>query len=72
LKEIKTMALTIEQARRYVLSFTAARKGKDDEVIEKTAARMVATGECAWHALSQVTGSACWCADCRPDVRRFA
>ena len=64
--------MTLAQARRYVLSYTAARNGKDDEVIEKTAQRMVDTGECAWHALAQVTSKPCWCADCRPDIRRFA
>lgn len=64
--------MTIERARLMVLSFTAVRKGEHEEIIEKTAMRMVEKGECVWHALAQVTGKPCWCRDCRPDVTRFA
>ena len=33
---------------------------------------MANPAEGVWHATAQVTGKACWCAVCRPDVRRFA
>lgn len=65
-------AKKLQAATRRVISYTACRVGKDDAVIAATAERIVRTGECVWHALAQVTKKPCWCARCRPDVRRFA
>lgn len=63
---------TLDRARQLARGYIAVRPGQDPEFIERVAQRMVAEGECVWHALSVVTGKACWCAACRPDVKRFA
>lgn len=56
-------------ARRLVNGYTT---GMTDEQKDATVARMVETGECVWHAAATVCGKPCWCAGCRPDIRRFS
>lgn len=63
------MKPSIERARQLVRQYSA---GGSPEMVEAVAQRMVAQDECVWHAAAQVTGKQCWCADCRPDARRFA
>jgi len=53
--------MTLKRARGLVAQYTAYDK---PEIAEKVALRMVETGECVWHAVSQVTGQPCWCNDC--------
>lgn len=53
--------MDLQRARSLVKQYTAAR---DPVVVEQVAQRMVDTGECVWHAFAQVTGKACWCAEC--------
>jgi hypothetical protein len=60
--------VTIERARSLVRQYTAVREAA---MVEQVATRMVAQGECVWHALSQVTGKACWCSKCAPHCRRL-
>lgn len=57
---------TIEHARRMVLAFSAAQLPRDEDIVQKTAEHIVKTGDCVWHAMSQVTGKDCWCAKCKP------
>ena len=54
---------------RRVRGFTA---GGTDEQVTAIVDRIVLTGECVLHASAQVANKPCFCADCRPDVRRFA
>lgn len=58
--------MTLTQARKLVVSYTAAQLPRDEVTVQQTAQRMVQHNECVWHALSQVTGKPCWCAKCKP------
>jgi hypothetical protein len=57
-----------DTALRRVKSYSTAQ-GADAEAIARL---MVKEGWCVWHACSQYWGTACYCHDCRPDVRRLA
>jgi len=59
------MTMTIARARNLVRQYTGVT---NPETIEAIATRMVEKSECVWHALSQVTGKACWCRQCSPNI----
>lgn len=60
----------LELAKRRVRQYTSVTQ-RDEAIVTATAERMVQHKECVWHAFAQVTQKPCWCADCRPDVKRF-
>jgi hypothetical protein len=59
---------TREQCERRV---RGATRGMTEPQIQAATERHYA-GESVWHAAAQVCGTACHCANCRPDIRRFA
>jgi len=59
---------TVEKAIRFIRGYTVGLTSQQQQAV---AERMVATGECVWHAAAQVTGKRCWCSDCMPEVTRI-
>lgn len=61
---------TREQARGYILNSVC---DVTPDTLEKMIAHMQATGDCVLHTLYLVCGhKECWCAKCKPEIRRFA
>lgn len=64
-----TNGRTRDQVLRMVGGYTS---GLTVEQRDLVADRCIATGECVWHSAAQCFGTACYCQDCRPDVKRMA
>lgn len=56
------------KARRFLLGSTV---GLTPVQVEAAVSLMVEQGESAWHAAATVAERDCFCAKCRPDIRRF-